>query len=236
MDGFRPDTAASAIRETGAGICRPCHDDIKSITVVEELTAMLCRIIPALCFCLLLPALGWCAQPESSDSGHSSPVVKKPGILASLCRRIADTWHSKRYDLYIPAYTWHDRFMYDCERVKKYNENPWGIGIGKSMQDEKGNSHFLFIMEFQDSWNKFEPYGGYAYEKNWYFGQSRDWSAGIGYVLGITAREQYNYIPFPLPLPIGGIQYKHFAVQAAYIPGGYNDGNVLFTWMRWNFR
>ena len=190
--------------------------------------------IPAICFCLLLPTRAWCAQPESTD--HALPVVKKPGIFASLCRRIADTWHSNRYDLYIPVYTWHNRFMYDSETVKKYNENPWGIGFGKFMRDEKGNSHFLFIMEFQDSHNKFQPYGGYAYEKNWYLDQAGDWSACLGYVLGITARDQYNYIPFPLPLPIGGIQYKRFAVQAAYIPGGYDNGNVLFTWARWNFR
>jgi palmitoyl transferase len=191
-------------------------------------------IIPTICVCLLLPTLVWCVQPETT--GLPSPVVKKTGILASLRQSIADTWHSNEYDLYIPTYTWHNRLMYDSERVRQYNETPWGIGVGKSMKDKDGDSHFLFIMEFQDSHNRFEPYGGYAFQKNWYFDQARNWSAGIGYVLGITAREQYNYIPFPLPLPIGGIQYKRLAVQAAYIPGGYNDGNVLFIWTRWRFR
>ena len=190
--------------------------------------------ISILCLCILLPALGWCAQPESSE--QVSPVAKKPGIFAILRQRIVETWHSDEYDLYIPTYTWHNRFVYDSETVSKYHENPWGLGIGKYMKDKDGDSHFLFIMGFQDSHNRFEPYGGYAFQKNWYLDTAGDWSAGIGYVLGITAREQYDYIPFPLPLPIAGIQYKRFAVQAAYIPGGSNDGNVLFIWMRWHLQ
>ena len=192
------------------------------------------RILPTICLCLLLPVAGL-GSTSPTEQTNFSQSPKHRGILATFRQRIADLWHSDRYSLYIPAYTWHNRFLYDSETVKKYNENPWGVGVGKSITDEKGNSHLLFIMEFQDSHNKFEPYGGYAFQKNWYLNRNNDWSGGIGYVLGITARDQYNYIPFPLPLPIGGIQYKKLAVQAAYIPGGYNDGNVLFTWLRWDF-
>lgn len=155
------------------------------------------------------------------------------GLCAAFVKRLSDTWRSDEYDLYIPVYTWHNRLMYDADKARQYHENPWGAGFGRSMQDEDGDSHFLFIMGFQDSHNRFEPYGGYAFQKNWHFSASKDWSAGVGYVLGITAREQYDYIPFPLP--IAGIQYKNLALQAAYIPGGYNDGNVLFTWLRWHF-
>ena len=193
------------------------------------------KILPIVCLCLLLPATGWCLTGPDEQTKPSQPAAKHRGILASLRQRLNDVWHSKQYSLYVPAYTWHNRLMYDSDRVARYTENPWGIGVGKVLTDEKGNTHQLFIVEFQDSWNKFEPYAGYAYQKNWYMDQARDWSVGLGYVVGITAREQYSYIPFPLPLPIGGIQYKKLAVQAAYIPGGYNDGNVLFTWLRWDF-
>lgn len=192
------------------------------------------RILPIICLCLLLPITAW------GDSQQEQTAPPKPSKIRAaydtFCKRIAELWHSDRYSLYVPAYTWHNRLMYDSETVERYNENPWGIGIGKVITDEKGNTHLLMIMGFQDSWKKFEPYGGYAFQKNWYMDSAHDWSAGIGYVLGITAREQYSYIPFPLPLPIGGIQYKQLALQAAYIPGGYDDGNVLFIWLRWDFR
>ena len=190
-------------------------------------------IFPVICFCLLLPIAGWCVSPQEPTAHTWS--AKSRAILATFGQRLATLWQSDKYNLYIPAYTWHNRFLYDSETVKKYNENPWGIGAGKIITDEKGDTHLLLVIEFQDSHNKFEPYGGYAYQKNWPICKSNDWSAGIGYVLGITAREDYGYIPFPLPLPIGGIKYKKLAIQSAYIPGGYNDGNVLFTWLRWDF-
>ena len=196
---------------------------------------MPCYTTPILCFCILLFTLGGCAH-QPKQAAQISQAARKPGIIALLRQRIADTWHTDKYDLYIPTYIWHNRLMYDSEKVREYNDKPWGIGFGKSRKDENGNTHLLFLMGFQDSHNNFQPYGGYAFQKNWYLDQAGNWSTSIGYVLGITARVDYlHYFPLPLPLPIGGIQYKRFAVEAAYIPGGYNDGNVLFTWMRWHF-
>ena len=43
------------------------------------------------------------------------------------------------------------------------------------------------------------------------------------------------YIPLPLPLPVLSLRYKQLAVQATYVPGSYNDANVLFTWLRWHW-
>ncbi len=52
---------------------------------------------------------------------------------------IAETWSEPQHvDLYVPAITWHARFAYDKEKTDRYNERPWGAGIGKSRWDEKG--------------------------------------------------------------------------------------------------
>ena len=58
---------------------------------------------------------------------------------------------------------------------------------------------------------------------------------GLGYTVGITARENYDYIPLPLALPMVGLEYKKIGIQAVYIPGTYGNGNVLFTWIHWEF-
>lgn len=180
------------------------------------------------------------ADADAQSPGDPAPSAAAPrdeaqdGLFPALKKRIVQTWNSNEYDIYLPVHTWHNRLTYDAGKVKKYNEQPWGGGIGRSMRDEDGDTHSLFIMGFQDSHNRFEPYGGYAYMKNWYAGKTEDLSAGLGFVLGVTARDQYDYIPLPLPLPIFGVRYKQLAVQSAYIPGGYNDGNVLFTWLRWH--
>lgn len=124
--------------------------------------------------------------------------------------------------------------MYDKSKARSYNENSWGFGLGRSVADEDGDSHCLVIMGFQDSHNQFQPYGGYAFFKNYRFDAAGDWTLGLGFSLGVTARHEYNYLPLPLPLPLASVQYKNFAAQFAYIPGGYNDGNVLFAWLRWH--
>ena len=148
---------------------------------------------------------------------------------------IINTWNSYQYDFYVPLYAWHNRLTYDDEHIDKYNENPWGAGFGKTYYDREGNWHGLYAMAFKDSNDYVETFFGYAFQKNWEIGNNSDLRAGIGYTLGITQRHEYSYIPIPIPLPIAGIEYKRIALQAAYVPGLENDGNVLFTWLRLGF-
>ena len=173
------------------------------------------------------------ADAGASGPDKASPVPRKNGPLDILKKRIVQAWDSKGYDFYLPLYSWHNRYMYDS--VSKYNEHPWGAGFGRSFRDEDGDSHALYILGFMDSNNRFQPIGGYAFVKNWPLDEEKDWSAGLGYTLSITARHEYDYIPLPLPLPLLSLQYKQVAIQAAYVPGVYNDGNVLFAWFRWHF-
>ena len=144
----------------------------------------------------------------------------------------SETWNSDSYDLYIPFYAWHNRLAYDSEHIKKYNEEAWGLGFGKYRYDEDGGWHGLYAIAFKDSNFYLETMFGYAYQKNWFVNCNRDFRVGLGFTVGLTQRHEYNYIPVPLPLPMAGIEYGRLALQAAYVPGIKNDGNVLFTWLR----
>lgn len=149
---------------------------------------------------------------------------------------VAGTWNEPQSsDLYIPAITWHARFAYDKEKTDKYNERPWGGGYGISRWDEKGNWNGLYIMAFKDSFNKWEPIGGYGWEKTWRPLTDDKFHLGLGYTLGVTARDNYNYIPIPLVLPLASIGYGPVTYQMTYIPGTYNNGNVYFAWVRISF-
>src|SRR5574344_356587 len=112
------------------------------------------------------------------------------------------------YDVYIPAYAWHNRLTYDSEHIDKYNENPWGFGFGISRYDYNGNWSGLYAMGFKDSNSYLETFFGYARQWNWNFGENEAWRVGAGYTLGITQRHEYAYIPIPAPLPLIGIGYK----------------------------
>jgi palmitoyl transferase len=72
---------------------------------------------------------------------------------------------------------------------------------------------------------------GYAFQKMWY--PSNNIRLGAGYTLGLTVREDFNYIPLPVIAPLASIEYKQIALQSTYIFGGKGNGNILFTWIRW---
>lgn len=166
---------------------------------------------------------------------------------ATLVDGVASTWHTfsnnvsetwnqpQTVDLYLPAITWHNRWTYDKEKTDRYNERPWGAGGGISRYDEKGNWHGIYLMAFKDSYNKWEPIGGYGWEKTWRPLSDDDFHLGLGYTAGVTMRDNWNYIPIPLVLPLASVGYGPATFQMTYIPGTYNNGNVYFAWLRWQF-
>nr|WP_237391207.1 lipid IV(A) palmitoyltransferase PagP [Cedecea sulfonylureivorans] len=149
---------------------------------------------------------------------------------------VSQTWNApEHYDLYVPAITWHARFAYDKEKTDLYNERPWGAGFGQSRWDDQGNWHGIYLMAFKDSYNKWEPIGGYGWEKTWRPLADERFHLGLGYTVGATARDNWNYIPVPVLLPLASIGYGPATFQMTYIPGTYNNGNVYFAWLRFQF-
>ena len=173
-------------------------------------------------------------------SVSSAFAETEEGTMNSLWEKFknntSETWNEPtNYSLFVPVNTWHNRLAYDKEKVKEYNEEPWGLGFGVSRYDEQWDWHSLYFMAFKDSNDHLQTIFGYAYQKNWYFNCNRDWYVGAGFTLSLTQRVDYSMIPVPLPLPLVGAGYKNIAVQAAYVPGVKNNGNVLFTWVRADF-
>ena len=154
---------------------------------------------------------------------------------SNIKRTLCNILKSDDYSLVVPVNTWHNRLTYDKDKIDSYNERPWGIGFSKDYIDAKENRHSLFVLKFQDSHNRSEPFAGYSFAARWPLNQKKDFYLLAGGILGITAREEYDYIPFPAPLPLFGFEYKRLIIENTYIPGGKNNGNVLFTWIRWKF-
>lgn len=144
---------------------------------------------------------------------------------------VSQTWDSDQYELYVPLRVWHNRNTYTKEKIDSFNEQPWGIGLGKYRFDDKGNWHAIFAMAFQDSHNDTEPIIGYAWQATYY--PTKHLRTGIGFVAGITARSDMSYVPIPAPLPLVSVEYHKFSLQATYIPGGTGNGNVAFAWLRY---
>lgn len=89
-------------------------------------------------------------------------------------------------------------------------------------------------MAFKDSHNDIEPVAGYGFQKTWRPGQGL--RLGAGYTVGFTLRSDFHYLPVPVIAPLFSVEYKQLALQSTYIFGGNGNGNILFTWLRWQIR
>jgi lipid IVA palmitoyltransferase len=145
---------------------------------------------------------------------------------------LAETWDSSDYELYLPVNSWHNRHFYKKEKIDNYNEDPWGLGLGKYRYDAEGNWHAIYGMAFLDSHSKPQLAAGYAYQKMWH--TSDNLRFGAGYTLGATVRKDYPFLP--IIAPIASIEYKQLALQSTYIFGGNGNGNILFTWIKWQIK
>lgn len=179
------------------------------------------KILTLIFLCVLCPSLVHASETEGMDWKEKTKY------------NLTQTWHSNTYEVFAPLYAWHNRLTYDDEHIEKYNENPWGAGLGKSRYDSDGDWHALYAMAFVDSNDYLETMFGYAFLKMWHSQSIDGLHAGAGFTVGLTQRHEYAYIPVPLPLPMAGFGYKRLDFQAAYVPGIKNDGNVLFIWAKW---
>ena len=119
-------------------------------------------------------------------------TVAEPGFWQRSRDNVEATWRSERYELYVPAVTWHNRAFYDRAKIDSFNERPWGLGFGRYRYDADGDWHALYAMAFLDSHKDVEPFVGYAYQKTW---RPLDgWRLGAGFTAGVTARSDYSYI------------------------------------------
>ncbi|MDP3268473.1 MAG: lipid IV(A) palmitoyltransferase PagP [Legionella sp.] len=148
-------------------------------------------------------------------------------FLKPICHRLHQVWTEGNDELYFSGYAWHNRYTYRPEKIKSFNENAWGGGLGKGFFDEKKNFHGLYAIAFMDSHDHLEPAVGYAYLKMAQF--TENIKAGIGYSVIVTSRVDINHnIPIAGIIPWASVFYKKLSMGATYIPGAAGAGNVLF--------
>jgi palmitoyl transferase len=183
------------------------------------------RLIISLLMCVSLSA--FTAQNPNSCTHWMS-------FFKPMCQRLHQVWDEGNNELFISGYAWHNRYIYTREKIKTYNENAWGGGLGKGLFDEKGNWHGLYAIAFLDSHRQVEPAAGYAYLK--VLNINKDLKAGIGYSVLVTSRTDINHnIPFPGAVPWASIFFKKAALAATYIPGNSKNGNVLYVLGKYTF-
>ena len=153
----------------------------------------------------------------------------KNTFLQTCEQAISTTWQEGRLELIVPVNTWHNRSSYSHEQIDRYNERPWGVGLAKTYIDEKQNRHRLLALTFPDSFDKPEPTMGYSWQNVWRADSII--RPTLGFVAGITLRDNYHWIPLPAVIPVVGLDIGPFSAETTYLIGF----DVLFTWVTWRF-
>ncbi len=177
-----------------------------------------------------------------SDTASATPKSDSPSTLTQLktayhtaTEHVKDTWTEGKVELYVPFLSYHMPFAYSADKRSEYNEYPGGAGIGLGRYNASGNYEATYAMAFLDSHSDMSYMVGYAWIPTWNVGKS-EVKVGAGLTGFIMSRQDYfGGVPFPGVLPVASISYKQLSLQAAYVPGGQGNGNVLFAWGKWTF-
>jgi palmitoyl transferase len=140
-------------------------------------------------------------------------------------------------EVYLPMMAYHDRNTYTPDKIKELNEGAYGLGVGKTKVNEKGNTEMLYVMSHLDSHGDVETNAGYGWVKK--MKVVGDVKVGIGYAAGLVSRSDIaGRIPVPFAFPMGTIDVGNASINAILIPklnGGLNHGNVLFIFGKYTW-
>lgn len=137
-------------------------------------------------------------------------------------------------EIYLPLHTHHLRSAYSAEKIATYQENPFGLGIGRGLYNEKGNWEGVYAMGFQDSHFKPQYQAGYIWKRIWR--PAEDIRLGLGYTAFLMSRtDVFHYKPFPGIVPVASAAYKNLSLETTFIPGAAGAGNIFFVWAKWEF-
>lgn len=142
------------------------------------------------------------------------------------------------WDLYLSGYAHHSRDTYSQKRLQKLNENAWGIGLGKTIRNERGNDESLYALVIRDSNRNHQWSAGYAHQ--WIFPLgSTGLEAGAGLSAGLLQRKDwFDGVPFPAVLPTFSLGSGAFKLMGTYVPRistRKGKGDVLFLFAKYTF-
>lgn len=155
-------------------------------------------------------------------------------LFDKACSNISGIWNEGETGLLVSGYAWHNRSTYDRDKIDSYNELAYGGGLSLYRALPNNNEEMIYAMMFSDSHSKPETHIGYAYM--WYWNVLGPLKAGAGLTAGLFSRSDIgSYVPLPFALPLVALKYDKVNLYATYIPGGSNNGNVLFLFSRFDY-
>jgi palmitoyl transferase len=176
---------------------------------------------------LVFAAVITLAQPSRAEPYHFGDTFRYK--LSTIKKAVqAGDWES-----YITGYAWHLPYGYEASVRARLNETTWGGGFGRTIRDEDGDRHSVYMMALSDSHYRPQLNVGYAWQRYWR--PSRNFALGGGYLAFLFSREDVsNYMPMPALLPCASIDFGGVEVLGVFVPRVSRDikGDVFFIYLR----
>lgn len=139
--------------------------------------------------------------------------------------------------LLLSGYAHHGRSTYTRERIREFNENAWGLGLGKVLRHPNRDEEYLYALAISDSHYNPQLMAGYAYQWVWPLAGTLEIGAGWSALL-ISRPDILHGVPFPIALPLMSIGTPNVKLMASYIPrlsSNKGNGDVLYIFGRIHF-
>jgi palmitoyl transferase len=172
---------------------------------------------------------------HASVDCSGDPTSTELDWIDRACSRITDTWKRGNDEILFSGFAWHLPGTWTAERRAELNQNAWGGGYGRTIEEANGNTHTVFGLAFLDSHKNVQFNVGYAWFTYW--GERKNVQPGLGYTVMIIQRPDIaSGIPVPVALPFASVRYDQLTLVTTYIPnlgGGINHGSVLYIFGRY---
>ena len=156
---------------------------------------------------------------DTTPAGYVSSSSERPGDFGSFWQ---DTVRGSKAIMkegnslwVVPTYTNHP--SWDWDNRHEENGYPFGMGLGRQVIDSRGNERAFFLVNFVDSNYRPEPVAGYQWVARWPIAGT-GMHVGAGYLAAISARGDYMWVPFPMPLPVAKVGTDDVSFYGVYIP------------------
>lgn len=183
---------------------------------------------------------GLVMQPGLAQQAVEAGQPRQNGnaVLETAFDHLAEVAQRGSWDLYLSGHAHHSRDTYGHKRLRKLNEDAWGVGVGKTMRDADGNDASLYALVIRDSNRNPQWSAGYAYQ--WIFPLGATGiEAGAGPSAGfIQRRDWFGGAPFPAILPMFSLGAGSFKLMGTYVPrmsARRGKGDVLFLFAKFTF-
>lgn len=194
---------------------------MRRLPVLPVMTALNCAIL------LIIAVLAKPVLAQQADPSSWWQTAK---------HRAADIMNDGKLDVYLSGYIHHGRNTYSAERISELNEkNAWGLGIGKTVRNDKLNDESLYFFGINDSHFNPQWMAGYAYLWVGPIAKTR-LEVSAGWTAQLMSRSDYfGGIPFPVVLPVAALGTQGAKIFFTYVPRiskNKGNGDILFVFGR----